>query len=209
MFLKIFEMNIWQLFAKSTPKHKTTPKPSLMAEPASHFTYDFTKDRKGLVIKGIAGVIGRNLVFPSEIEGYPVVELESLRGLISVQSIVIPESVKIIGENCFWSSFLSVETYLESVTIQGTGVTIGRSAFMDQRSLRSVIIKGTGVTVDHEAFKDCNHLKTLTFPDGDNVLIPKKGGFFQKISGKDAFSGCTKLPLAMRLRLEAMGFDMP
>ena len=91
-------------------------------------------------------------------------------------SIVIPDSVKNIGENAFANC-----DDLKSVTI-GNGVTsIGASAFQDCNDLESVIGGSSIATIGDKAFNYCSNLISFTF--GNNV----------KSIGAQAFSGCSKL----------------
>ena len=153
------------------------------AAPASDFTYDLTGDGKGVKIVGYTGR-GGAVVIPAKIEGYPVVEIkiESKR----ITSVVIPSSVKLIG----------------------------MSSFSDNNNLTSVTIQGTGVVLEPWAFGSCINLTELKIPNGDNVLLPASPlDYIEVLAGainafaKTPFSNCKKLPLAMRARLKAMGFD--
>jgi hypothetical protein len=167
---------------------------TVRAAPASDFTYSL------LTLNGVQGVQidrytgnGGALVIPSEIEGYPVLALgneafygENNRSYgpgYNITSVVIPASVKHIGGGCFYW----IEN-LKSVTIQGTGVVVGPTAFG----------------------KNLN-LETFNIPDGDKVLIPysRESESYPTSLIVGAFLGCKKLPLAMRARLKAMGFGEP
>jgi hypothetical protein len=163
------------------------------AAPASDFTYDLSKDDggKSVVIEKYTGN-GGEVVIPAEIEGLPVSTLglsafygESNRDYgpgMNITSVVIPASVKFIDTECF--------SQIENLT--------------------SVTILGTGVDIRSGAFRDCINLSELKFPDGDNVLIAgaynKDQGDVIGSAGSSAFSGCKKLPLAIRSKLNAMGF---
>jgi hypothetical protein len=77
--------------------------------------------------------------------------------------------------------------------------------------LTSVTIQGTGVEIDGRAFQGCRELSDLKFADGDKVIFPlvipsndRRNEPF--IYGSNAFNGCKKLPLAMRSKLNEMGF---
>jgi len=164
------------------------------AAPASDFTYSL------LTLNGVQGVQidrytgnGGTLVIPSEIEGYPVLALgnrafygednTSYGPGYNITSVVIPASVKHIGGGCFYW----IEN-LKSVTIQGTGVVVGTTAFG----------------------KNLN-LEALNIPDGDRVLVPysRESESYPTSLIVGAFLGCKKLPLAMRTRLKTMGFGEP
>jgi len=123
------------------------------AAPASDFNYVMNKDNNGVKITKYIGKGGK-VVIPAKIEGYPVVELGSQAFYgedntsygpgYSITSVVIPASVKFIGNYCFYS--------------------------ID--NLKSVTFLGTGVVIDANAFAGNSNLKELKMPSGDNVLIP-------------------------------------
>jgi hypothetical protein len=112
-----------------------------------------TADGKGIVINSYSGKGGK-VIIPAKIEDLPVRELAQIafigqnnNGLgpgYNISSVVIPETVTLIGNGCFQG----IEN-LTSVTIQGKNVRIGLLAF-----------------------NLCTNLSELKFPDGENVLIP-------------------------------------
>jgi hypothetical protein len=156
----------------------SAPKGGGKAAPASDFTYDMSKDGKGVVIKRYTGKGGK-VVIPGEIEGLPVVEL---------------------GEDSFTgSNYDSPGADLTAVVIPASVKTIGPLAFSVCKKLTSVTIQGSGVTIGQSAFRGCTELAELNIPDGDKVLVP--GDY-----ASSAFVGCKKLPLAMRAKLKDMGF---
>jgi hypothetical protein len=157
-----------------------------LAAPATDFGYDLSADGKGVVITKYTGN-GGNLVIPAEIEGLPVVEIGGV-GVFGVgsggvgpganiTSVVIPASVKMIGDN----------------------------AFISCQNLTSVTFLGTGVTLKSWCFRDCINLTDFKFPDGDKPLIPFTSEY-GTVMGANAFLRCTKLPLAVRGKLKDMGF---
>jgi hypothetical protein len=162
-------------------------KQTLVETPASDFTYDLSGDGKGVVIKKYTGE-GGALVIPAEIEGFPVVELadESFSGEdygpgVYLTSVVIPSGVKKIGDEAFRKC-----ENLVSVTFQGSGAALG---FL--------------------TFGECTELTDLKFPDDEKALIPSLNDLTGTEWGNTAFEVCKKLPLAMRAKLKAMGFNEP
>jgi hypothetical protein len=152
------------------------------AAPASDFTYDLSEDGKGVVIKKYTGNGGK-LVIPAEIEGLPVVAL---------------------GEKAFYgedNTSYGPGQNITSVVIPASVKLIDLSCFNKIEKLTSVTILGSGVEIGF-AFRNCINLSELKFPDGENVLVP--GGLYGP--AKSAFIGCKKLPLAVRSKLNAMGF---
>jgi hypothetical protein len=148
------------------------------AAPASDFSYDASADGKGVVIKKYTGKGGK-VVIPGEIEGLPVVELESR---------------SFIGQN-----YDDPGADLTAVVIPASVKTINGLVFVSCPNLTSVTIQGSGVVIGGGAFASCTELAELVFPDGDKVLVPAEYGY-------DAFKNCKKLPLAMRSKLKDMGF---
>ena len=158
------------------------PKASGKESPASDFSYDLAEGGAGVVIRMYTGNGGK-VVIPAKIEGLPVVEIgggafnaERGEGGYNMTSVVIPAGVK----------------------------TIGGYAFRECEKLTSVTIQGSEVTVENYAFYKCVELAELNIPDGDKALIPEVSQYGSV--AVRAFEGCKKLPLAMRSRLNAMGF---
>jgi hypothetical protein len=133
------------------------------AAPASDFTYDLSEDGKGVVINKYTGNGGK-LVIPAEIEGLPVVELGMLAFFgeynskygpgYNITSVVIPASVKKIGDGCF--------NKIEKLT--------------------SVTFLGSDVTIGGRVFHDCINLSELNLPEGENILKPTEGDWSSKLA---------------------------
>jgi hypothetical protein len=93
---------------------------------------------------------------------------------------------------------------LTAVVIPASVKKIGDDAFSKCAKLTSVTIQGSGVTLGSTAFVSCTELAELNIPDGDNVLVPNINEYGS--TAYSVFGGCKKLPLAMRAKLNAMGF---
>ena len=162
---------------------------------------------------GEAVIVGADDLFPpvscnipASINGYPVTSIGS-RAFCSrafyycdsLDSITIPDSVKIIGDEAF-----SGCTGLKSVTI-GNGVTdIGDYAFGDCTSLKSVTIGSSVTDIGDYAFRDCSGLTNVTIPEsvtdiGDYAFLGCKGLTSITIPesvtsiGSSTFGGCSGL----------------
>ncbi len=72
----------------------------------------------------------------------------------------IPEGIKIIGENAFYSC-----AGLTSVTIPGTVTAIGDGAFAWCAGLKAVTVPDSVTAVGAEAFYCCESLERITLPD--------------------------------------------
>ena len=98
------------------------------------------------------------------------------KGCTSLSSIVIPDKVKVIGQNMFDGC-----TNLQSVTFPSNLTGIGLSAFLNCTSLGSVEFNPTGqIVIDREAFKNCTSLSSLSLNGVKELNVY-------------AFQGCTSL----------------
>ena len=101
-----------------------------------------------------------NIVIPSTIEGYPVtsIELDAFYNCTYITSVVVPDSVKHIGDMAFGEC-----ESLENITL-GNGLTsIGIAAFSSCTSLRSITIPAKVTSIGYAAFYDCSNLTSITF----------------------------------------------
>jgi len=119
----------------------------------SNFTYDLNKEGNGIIIKKYTGDIPF-IIFPPEIEGYPVVQIGAgdLYHITdkknSLQFVVIPEGVKKIGGSAFYEQALLV-----SVAFPSTLVEIGNTAFW-RTSLQELNLSHTALTtIGYSAFQ--------------------------------------------------------
>jgi hypothetical protein len=162
------------------------------ATPASNFSYDLNKTGDGIIIKTYTGN-SSIIFFPSEIEGYPVVQIGDGRiakkGTLRI--IIIPEGVKIIGNGTFGEQILEsvvfpstlIEirgaafsgTTLQYVDLSHTALTtIGGSAFaggweinqglISKGSLISVKLPDTVTKIGSDAFSHNPRLKDINIP---------------------------------------------
>ncbi len=95
---------------------------------------------------------------------------------VAVSSIVIPDSVKVIGEYAFKGC-----RYLTKVVVPDSVEVIDNGAFRFCYNLRFVSL-GSGVrSIGNYAFDDCESLSEINIPDGVSVI------------GEQAFMGCESL----------------
>ncbi|MCL2804971.1 MAG: leucine-rich repeat domain-containing protein [Treponema sp.] len=230
------------------------------ASPGGDFSYELNSEGNGIIITRYTG---RNpfLVFPAEIEGYPVVQIgkgsgsgnyiapyyeSQSRDRSFIVSVVIPEGIKTIAQSAFYgqrklinisfpaslteigsSSFsnCSFETVdlsktnlveisqaafqlnrnLRTVNLPETVTIIQRVAFENCRSLTDINIPLNIKTIEPHVFRDCGELFNLHIPDNINSI-----NFIMSTTinppTNNAFSGCGKLPIATRQRLQALGY---
>ena len=100
----------------------------------------------------------------------------AFRGCYNLQRVVIPCSVKTIGQEAFENCDL-----LEQVTISEGVETIGDKAFKGCISLASVTIPSSVRTIGASAFEGCSLRDQVTISEGVETI------------GKEAFKGCSRL----------------
>lgn len=146
------------------------------ATPASDFKYDLTDDADGVVITRYIGNAAE-VVIPAEIEDFPVLELadECFKDCTSLQKVVLPKTLKTIGNEAF------TETGLESLAIPDSVSAIGYRAFSSCENLKTVTL-GKGIkNIEWYTFTSCTALKAVTFSAGIECI------------DRAAFSGCSAL----------------
>jgi len=118
------------------------------------------------------------------------------------KNIVIPDGVKVIGEDCFLEC-----KFIESVTISESVVEIGGSAFSGCENLKKITFAPNGKLeiIGEDAFSSCGDITELVFPAS---LRQIRNGAFAPIStlkklvlndglqfiGSSAFEDCHDLP---------------
>lgn len=127
-----------------------------------------------------------NLEVPSEIEGCPVTALaedafsgyKNINQVIGVQlpdtletigarafqecritSIVIPEGVKVLPQECFIGSVVSMVTLPDSMT------EIQQAAFYGCQELQTIYLPENLLTIGNDAFASCHALRVVEFPE--------------------------------------------
>ena len=94
----------------------------------------------------------------------------------SLQSIVIPESTTVIGNNAFYGC-----KSLQSIVIPNSVKSIGYSAFNGCSSLRSIVISESVSTIGDKTFSRCSSLQNIVIPES----VTEIGGL--------AFNDCSSL----------------
>ena len=130
-----------------------------------------------------------DIVIPSAIDGHPVTKIGDQAFFEDVDymykrlnSVVIPGSVKSIGEEAFAYSYMKTITmntglasigkyafrscdYLQSVTIPDSVTTIDEGAFYWCEQLNSVKLPSSLTSISSYVFENCESLPTITFPN--------------------------------------------
>lgn len=180
---------------------------------------------------------GATVTVPGIVGGYAVTELGIsddtagngvLQGLTNMKRVVIPDSVEVIGQQCFMSCYdLSTIVWsknlreiaasafancssLTSVTIPEGVITIGESAFYNCENLQSVILPSTLTTLERTAFCMCIALEEVVLP---GRLTSIGDGVFYECSALESVvveEGITSLPYAMFVRCTSLQtVDLP
>jgi hypothetical protein len=141
------------------------------------------------VLNGQATITGWNywntpggaVTIPSEVNGIPVVRIESEYGNIfgaiwdnyinySITSITIPDSMRNIGKNAFYGL-----SSLTSVVIPNSVTEIGERAFYGCVSLQNIVIPNSVTNIRENAFSGCTSLTSITMPDRYIAQVAKIG----------------------------------
>jgi len=149
------------LFSKKPKNEAEKPagKGDKKALSESDFVYDMSAKADGVVIKGIKKKVS-HIVIPELIEGYPVVEIESIgfakdrflpdnyETFSCLKTITMPDTIEILGKEVFsqgryWDDALGREEYMSakitSIKLPGNLRIIGPRCFNGCQDLKSVV----------------------------------------------------------------------
>ena len=126
----------------------------------------FVIDGDHAVFNGPGNVVSPDYVIPDRLGGYPVTAIgneafATAKCQWTLTSVVIPDTVTVIGERAFQKCVL-----LESVTLPAALEEIGASAFYGCQSLTAVTLPETLTAIQDYAFYACKGLTSLTVPAG-------------------------------------------
>jgi hypothetical protein len=149
--------------------------------PASDFSYELTADKKGIVIKRYTGKDAftggdGKVAIPATIEDIPVTE---------------------IGKEAF------INADLTEIVIPASVTKIGFQAFYGCKLLTTVNLPTGLESIEAMAFCVCYELNNLVIPDSLSIKFYTGG---KESPANRAFEGCSKLPLATRSKIEALGY---
>ena len=140
-----------------------------------------------------------NKVYDSRNNCNAIIETATDSLIFGCSSTIIPDGVKIIGEDALWErkdlgtvvipgSVTSISDYafykcegLTSVVFSDGVANIGAFAFFECTGLTSLEIPKSVINVDDEAFYGCSNLKTIVIPNSEINI------------GMSAFHNCKKL----------------
>ena len=159
------------------------------ANPASDFTYDLNDKENGIIIKKYTGR-KPHLIIPSEIEGYPVVQIGTGKKTPMLSGIDIWEGITTLNENA--KDYNDNWTGLEAVVIPEGVTIIARYAFRNLK-LETVVLPSSLAEIQEYAFADNKNLKQINFSACGNLRIIKDFAFSYTALGNINLS---KIPLA-------------
>lgn len=99
------------------------------------------------------------LDIPSELDGYSVTQIRSLRNN-NLQRVNIPDSVTIINQSAFENC-----TNLTGVSLGNSVSSIGSYAFRNCKKLKSILIPNSVNDLGTGVFWDCSELESVELPD--------------------------------------------
>lgn len=145
---------------------------------ATYGSFTYLADRGEVTLMTCDSSVQGEVVIPETIDGYKVTSLgDSLfSNCTGITSVVIPDSVKVIGyyafENCYNLTEVNFPNGLE---------TIGFSAFYGCRSLASVTLNNNITSIGNYAFAGCSALTSIVIPSSITRI------------GPGTFKNCTQL----------------
>ncbi len=139
--------------------------------------YALTPDEDAYMVIGIGEATDTVITIPETHNGLPVtmIRARAFYGCSRITSVIIPESVTVIGGYAFFNTGLTEIVIPDSVTL------LGEHAFSSCSKLESVVI-GNGVeAIGEYAFSSCSKLESVVIGNGVEAI------------GSYAFFGCSKL----------------
>ena len=172
--------------------------------PDSSNGLEFKKFDTYAVLVGIGTCTDKDVVIAPTFGGVPVITVapSAFYNCSSIESVVIPEGVTVIGNEAFYLC-----RNLKKVTFPSTLDIIGSWAFANCESLEKVALPDGIMMIESRAFSDCVKLSSLTLGKDleqiqenafmncislRSVTIPSKVVYF----GNSAFAGCSALESA-------------
>lgn len=90
---------------------------------------------------------------------------------------------------------------IKSVTFSEGCEKIQEQMFMDCSELKSVTLPASLKEIGIWAFEDCEKLEEVNFAEGSTIKYINNGGY------NNCFRGCTALPLGVRAKIQATGYE--
>jgi len=116
--------------------------------------YSVNKDGVSCIVTGMGTCTDLALYIPSVINGYTVTAIGGNAFTFeNITKLVVPGSVKVIGESAFWYC-----SDLRSITLSEGVVCIEADAFSSCENLEKIVLAESVTDIAYSAFSDCNKL---------------------------------------------------
>lgn len=149
--------------------------------PTEGLVYELNEERTAYTVTDYTGE-AMQIVIPAEYEGLPVTAIQGEYGTgalsrTDITSVVIPDSVEVIGQNSFYGC-----DYLEEVVISENSnlKEIGNNAFSGCNALESMYIPAGMVTLGNAAFNNCSGLNRFVVAEGNAVYRAENGHLIER-----------------------------
>ena len=121
--------------------------------------YTYKLEKGEAIITGYNDIVYEDIVIPSSFDGYKVtgIDDDAFSECSRITGIVIPDSVKFIGEYAFWEC-----TRLKTVKMGNNVQEIGQAAFFCCEALESINLSSQITEIYWATFEDCYKLKDIT-----------------------------------------------
>lgn len=154
--------------------------PTLKPNPVSDFEYSINREKGTVIIEKYIGT-NKDVVVPSEIEGFPVKGVE-FAGNEVIETVVLPDTIEVIlgsfmncanlqsvvlGENVtdIWDYSFYNCPKLKTINFPASLKRIGLRAFKMCSSLEKAILPHGLESIEDEAFSECAGLKEVFIPN--------------------------------------------
>ena len=144
--------------------------------PTEGFVFELNEEGNGYTVTDFTGE-ATQIVVPAEYEGLPVTAIQGDYGTgalsrTDINSVVIPDSVEVIGQNSFnnCSELVSVE-----ISANSSLTAIGNNAFSGCSSLGSFYIPAGMTSLGDNVFNNCSSLRGFTVAAGNTVYRAENG----------------------------------
>lgn len=124
----------------------------------------------GIRITSSNGFEVDRIIVPKEIDGYPVISIgenafkNAFQGCTKLKHIDLPEGLEYLGEYCFSG------TGLESLHIPDCVKVIPTSYFWNSKSLDTIVLESKTRALGHSAFSGCIKLNQISLPESVEII---------------------------------------
>ncbi len=142
------------------------------------YTFELNDDGASLSITDCENTVSGQVEIPSEFLDIPITQIssEAFKNCVNISRIIIPDTVKIIGNGAFRGCY-----NLESVNIPSSVTNIEKNLFYGCEKLKNITIPSGATTIGDSAFYDCIGFTEITIPSAVSSI------------GKSVFSNCKNL----------------